>query len=134
MAFRLAVDCMLVETLGAFIEGLVDTEGKSQKTFCNFLRTRTLFAAEFSTDDVAKKFYNQFRCGILHQAESGGESKVWSVGPMLRVEGNVITVNRNKFHESLKAEFQNYLSALRDPKNIALRANFRKKMDFISRA
>jgi hypothetical protein len=129
----LAVDCMLVETLGAFLEGLEDTEGKSKKTFCNFLRTRRLFAAEFSSDELAEKFYKQFRCGILHQAESGGASKVWSVGPMLRVEGNAITVNRNKFHDCLKAEFQNYLSELRDSKNSALRTNFRKKMDFVSR-
>jgi hypothetical protein len=129
----LAVACMLVETLGAFIEGLEDTEGKSKKTFCNFLRTRKLFAAEFSTDELAENFYKQFRCGILHQAESGGESKVWSVGPMLHVKGNSITVNRNKFHDCLKAEFQSYLSELREPNNAALRKNFRKKMDFICR-
>jgi hypothetical protein len=130
----LAVDCMLVETLGAFIEGLEDTEGKSKKTFCKFLRTRKRFAVEFTTDELAEKFYKQFRCGILHQAETGGESKVWSVGPMLQVDGDAITVNRNKFHESIKGEFQDYLSDLRDPESIALRANLRKKMNFISRA
>ena len=129
----LAIDCLLVETLGAFIEGLEDTDGKSKKTFCAFLRTRKQFAAEFATDDLAKNFYEQFRCGILHQAEIGGESKVWSVGPLLRVEGNAVTVNRNKFHDCLKAEFQSYLSELRDPKNSTLRENFRKKMNFISR-
>lgn len=52
---------------------------------------------------------------------------------MLRVEGNAITVNRNTFHACLKTEFEGYLSELRDPKNSALRANFRTKMDFISR-
>jgi hypothetical protein len=130
----LAVDCMLVETFGAFIEGLLDTKGKSKETFCKVLRTRTLFASEFSTDAVAEKFYKQFRCGILHQTESGGESKVWSVGPMLIVNGNAITVNRNRFHDCLKSEFQSYLAELRDPKNSSLRKKFRKKMDFISRA
>ena len=130
----LAVDCMLVETFGAFIEGLLDTKGKSKETFCKVLRTRTLFASEFSTDAVAEKFYEQFRCGILHQTESGGESKVWSVGPMLIVNGNAITVNRNRFHDCLKSEFQSYLAELRDPKNSSLRKGFRKKMDFISRA
>jgi len=129
----LAIDCLLVETLGAFIEGLEDTDGKSKKTFCTYLKSRKEFAAEFTTDDLAMKFYEQFRCGILHQAESGGESKVWSVGPLLRVDGNAITVNRNKFHDCLKAEFQSYLCELRDPKNVTLRKNFRKKMDFISR-
>ena len=129
----LAIDCLLVETLGAFIEGLADTDKKSEKTFCAFLRTRKRFAAEFTSDDLAKKFYKQFRCGILHQAESGGDSKVWSVGPLLRVNGDAITVNRNKFHDCFKAEFQSYLAELRDSKNSILRNNFRKKMNFISR-
>jgi hypothetical protein len=48
----LAIDCLVVETLGAFIEGLEHTEGKSKKTFCTFLRTRKQFAAEFTTDDL----------------------------------------------------------------------------------
>jgi hypothetical protein len=129
----LAVDCLLVETLGAFIEGLEDTDGISKKTFCTFLRTRKQFATEFTSDDLAKKFYEQFRCGILHQAEIGGDSRVWSIGPLLRVEGDAITVNRNKFHDCLKAEFQSYLSELHDSKNSTLRNNFRKKMNFISR-
>jgi hypothetical protein len=130
----LAIDCLLVETLGAFIEGLQDTDGKSKKTFCTFLRTRPQFAGEFTSDHLSENFYKQFRCGILHQAESGGESKVWSVGPLIHVSGEAITVNRNEFHERLKAEFQSYLSELREPKNTIIRQNFRKKMDFISRS
>ena len=128
----LAVDCLLVETLGAFIDGLEDTVGQSEATFCKFL-TRPLFLADF-TDALAKQFYKEFRCGILHQAEIGGDSKVWSVGPLIQVDGGKIIVNRNKFHERLKAEFQNYLAELRNPANVALRSNFRKKMDFISRS
>jgi hypothetical protein len=129
----LAIDCLVVETLEAFIEGLEDTDQISKKTFRAFLRTRDQFAAEFTTDDLANAFYKHFRCGILHQAETGGESKVWSVGPLLRTEGNAMIVNRNKFHECLKEEFGKYLSELRDPNNAVLRKNFRKKMDFISR-
>jgi len=129
----LAIDCLLVETLAAFIEGLEDTDGESKRIFRSFLRTRKQFAADFSNDEIANKFYKQFRCGILHQAETGGSSRVWSVGPLLWVNGDSITVNRNKFHDSLKEEFQTYLTELRDPKNSTSRSNFRKKMDFISR-
>jgi hypothetical protein len=129
----LAIDCLLVETLGAFIEGREETDGESKKIFSTFLTTRKQFASDFATVDIANQFYKQFRCGILHQAEIGGDSKVWSVGPLLRVDGSAIIVNRNKFHDSLKAEFQTYLAELRDPKNSTLRTNFRKKMDFISR-
>jgi hypothetical protein len=130
----LAIDCLLVETLEAFIEGLEDTVGRSEKVFRTFLRSRKQFAAEFTTDEIASRFYKQFRCGILHQAETGGESKVWSVGPLLHVNGEAITVNRNKFHDCLKAEFQSYLSELRDSRNVTLRQNFKTKMDFISRS
>jgi hypothetical protein len=104
----LAVDCLLIETLGAFLKGLPDTVGKSEATFCEFLTTRPLFKDEF-TPERAKRFYKEFRCGILHQAEIGGDSRVWSVGPMLQDDGRRIIVNRNKFHESLKNEFQTYL-------------------------
>jgi hypothetical protein len=129
----LAVDCLLIETLGAFIDGLEDTEGRSGPTFSKFLTTRPHFSSDF-TEDLARQFFKEFRCGILHQAEIGGESRVWSVGPLIRLESGRIVVNRNELHERLKAEFQGYLAELRDPKNAKLRENFRKKMDSISRS
>jgi hypothetical protein len=128
----LAVDCLLIETLGAFIKGLEDTDGKSKKTFCEFLTTRLAFSRHF-TATLAEQFYYDFRCGILHQAEIGGTSKVWSVGPLIRSDAGKIVVNRNTLHELLKTDFQNYLAELRDPSNVDLRRNFRTKMDFISR-
>jgi hypothetical protein len=127
------VDCLLIETLGAFLDGLDDTEWKSKATFCKFLTTRPLFAGDF-TEDLAERFYKEFRCGILHQAEIGGDSKVWSVGPLVRDNGGKLIVNRNKLHERLKTEFQHYLAELRNPANVDLRAKFRAKMDFISRS
>ena len=65
----LAVDCLLIETLGAFLDGLKDTDRKSEATFCKFLTTRSLFVGDF-TKDLAKRFYEEFRCGILHQAHA----------------------------------------------------------------
>ncbi len=70
----LAIDCLLIETLGAFLEGLTDTIGKSKDTFCKFLTTRPQFCHDFSKD-LAEQFYYEFRCGVLHQAELGGTSK-----------------------------------------------------------
>ena len=128
----LALDCMLVETLGAFLKGLKDTDRKSESTFCEFLSTRPRFCNDFN-EALATRFYKGFRCGILHQTETGGDSRVWSVGPMIHTDGDKITVNRNEFHQRLKAEFLSYLDELRDPRNTELRKNFRKKMDFISR-
>lgn len=129
----LAIDCLVIETLQAFIEGLEDTDGISRATFRKFLTTRRGFATDF-TEALANTFYSDFRCGILHQAEIGGEGKVWTVGPLIKVNGNAITVNRNLFHETLKTEFNGYLAELQDTKNLKLRDSFRKKMNFISRA
>jgi hypothetical protein len=42
----LAVDCLLVETLGAFREGLETTGGSSRATFCRFLTARPLLSKQ----------------------------------------------------------------------------------------
>lgn len=129
----LAIDCLLVETFGAFLAGLVETKGRSEATFCKFLTSRPQFSNDFS-EPLAKQFYDEFRCGVLHQAEIRGDSKVWSVGPLVRQVGDSVIVNRNEFHERLKLEFEAYLQELRDPTNTLLRTHFRKKMNFIARA
>jgi len=129
----LAIDCLLIETFGAFIEGHEDTDGCSKATFCKFLTARPQFSNHFS-EPLAKQFYKEFRCGVLHQAEVGGSSKVWSVGPLVQTVGDAIIVNRNEFHERLKIEFTAYLQELRNHTNTVLRDNFRKKMNFIARA
>jgi hypothetical protein len=129
----LALDCLLVETLGAFIDGLEDTRGKSEPTFCRFLMKRPQFASVFASETLAKQFYIEFRCGILHQAEVGGASRVLSVGPLVEFDGKGIIVNRTEFHLRLKAEFRSYVDELRGGTDATLRTNFRRKMDFISR-
>ena len=53
---------------------------------------------------------------------------------LIRVDGGRIIVNRNRFHQQLKTEFQNYIAELRNPANADLRKKFRHKMDFISRS
>jgi hypothetical protein len=129
----LGLDCLVVETLSAFIDGLEDTEGRSKSAFRKFMRNRMRFKDIFTTDEIADQFYKEFRCGILHQAEVGGESRVWSVGPLLQINGKALTVNRDEFHARLKGEFEDYLAQLREPTNVTLRQNLRTKMDFISR-
>jgi hypothetical protein len=101
----LAIDCALVETLGAFQAGLTDTDNKSKATFARFLATSPGFTKHF-TLARAKQFYTDFRCGILHQAEIGGKSKVWSVGELIHEDSGTLTVNRTKFHEQLKTDIE----------------------------
>jgi hypothetical protein len=129
----LAIDCLLVETLGAFLDGLEETTGRSKDVFCKFLTSRPQFRRDFP-QSMAEQFYREFRCGVLHQAEVGGSSKVWSIGPIVQKHGDSVIVNRNEFHQRLKSDFTEYLQELRDPINAQLRSNFRTKMDFIARA
>lgn len=129
----LGLDCLLVETMAAFREGLLDTRWKSEAAFCRFLTKRPSFASAFPDVAVAKRFYEEFRCGILHQAEVGGTSLVWSVGPLIQDDGKRLIVNRNEFHTRLKVEFAGYLDELRAGGDTDLRDNFRTKMTFIAR-
>lgn len=129
----LAVDCLLIETLQSFREGLIDTKGKSQKMFEKFLTSRNGFCEHFDKEKAAN-FYRDIRCGILHQAEVMGSYLIWSVGKLMRVkEDGTCYINRTKFHEQLKNEVKRYCDELRDQANSNLRKNFRTKMDAIAR-
>lgn len=127
----LALDCLLVETLEAFRQGLTDTRSKSQELCTNFLSQRPAFK-QFFTKDLAARFYKEFRCGIAHNAQVFGTGRVWSVGSLLTLDSDRITVNRTAFHGALMQELADYLHQLRNPANSQLRAKFRTKMDFIA--
>lgn len=129
----LAIDCLLIETLQAFREGLTDTKGKSEDMFVKFLTQRKHFKPHFSTQQ-AKRFYCDFRCGILHQAEVMGDSLLWSVG-MVRGEKADGTpyINRTKIHDFIRQEIALYCDELKNKNNKEIRRNFKTKMDFIVR-
>ena len=128
----LAIDCLLVETLQAFRWGRADTKGKSKRAFRTFLTERERFAPHFSSAK-ADQFYNDYRCGILHQAEVGGTSKVWSVGALVQDGPSGMIVNRTLFHRYLKDEVNLYIQDLATPDQVSLRTAFRKKMDHVGR-
>lgn len=127
----LAIDCMLLETLEAFRRGLTETRNKSRQLCTCFLTTRPAFSAFFDST-LAARFYSEFRCGVVHNAQVFGTGRVWSVGPLLQLEGSRITINRTVFHRALLKELEAYFEALRNPAEIELRANFKRKMDFIA--
>ncbi|MGH9805165.1 MAG: hypothetical protein ACRD4D_08325 [Candidatus Acidiferrales bacterium] len=127
----LAIDCLLVETLEAFRQGLTDTRSKSQELCTSFLSQRPAFK-QFFTKDLAIRFYKEFRCGIAHNAQVFGTGLLWSVGPMLTLGGDRMTINRTAFHRALMQGLTDYLQELRNPANSDLRAKFRTKMDFIA--
>jgi hypothetical protein len=72
----LAADCLLVETLQAFRRGLTDTRGKSKELCVQFLTERTAFKPFFTSQDIATRFYYEFRCGLAHNAQVFGDGLV----------------------------------------------------------
>lgn len=129
----LAIDCLLVETIQAFKDGITDTRKKSKGLFRKFLMNSPLFGSYFSDEKQADEFYDQIRCGILHQGETKKDSKVWSVGSFLQRTEHGIIVNRTEFHKKLKKEFDQYLKDLIENTDPRLRENYRKVMNHISR-
>ena len=128
----MAIDCLLVETIQSFYEGVTNSHGQSQQLFKNFLTQRTNFKNSFKTQVEAGDFYINFRCGILHQAQTFGNTKIWTVGQLITKQGKYIIVNRDLFHEAVKTEKALYLNLLSKQDNTILLNNFKTKMDFIA--
>lgn len=128
----LALDCLLCETIQAFYEGIGNSHGHSKRLFKAFLMNRDTFKPFFVIEADATKFYEDFRCGILHQAQTGIDTKVWAIGDLIARNGTQVIVNRELFHKNIKIEFDEYLKKLREKKDTDLMDNFKKKMDFIA--
>lgn len=130
----LALDCLLIETLQQFKEGVTETPyGQNKEYFINFL-TNTSFNQYFD-EYLARKFYQHVRNGILHQAETkeGTTIRITSSLPLVSKDGRSLIINRAKFHEELCNVFYQYLADLREGKDTNLRINFKNKMDHICR-
>ncbi len=123
----LAIDCLLIETLQTFICG----GGTSGKMLVDFLTKRPSFSEHFKEKKLAGRFYDDVRNGILHEAETRSGWLIWSIGPLLDPQDTEIRINRTKFHEALKVEFDSYLKDLKDTRCEELRKNFRNQMDSV---
>lgn len=127
----LAISCLLVEAYACFRLGILDSSGQSRRVFKTLLSQRPRFSVHFD-EKRANRFYEAFRCGILHQAETPNDCLIWSVGPLWDERGGITYLNRTAFHMELKAELEEYLDELRAGSTGDLRAMFRKKMDHIA--
>lgn len=139
----LALDSLLVETLQQFWEGVARTPSKQSAKGCLQLRSEEyfraflrgpLFLGGFSRQ-TARLFYRTVRCGILHQAETEGSSRVNRRGDIvtLRVDRQGIDVHPLKFHDELERAFERYVAILSSPIEDTRRKNFWTKMDHIAR-
>lgn len=131
----MALDCLLIETLQQFWEGVDETPSRNSRIYFKNFLCRTKFNQHFK-DQMAENFYQWIRNGILHQAEIKGSSRllIRDKLPLIKStqDGNGLIINRRKFHARLVAEFNNYVENLRAAsKDSDIRKNFKKKMDFI---
>ncbi|MCK4445635.1 MAG: hypothetical protein KAW56_00980 [Candidatus Marinimicrobia bacterium] len=141
----MSIDCLLVETLMQFYLGIDSTEDQyshNQKdSFKDFLKNSKHFATSFNTNEKCYTFYRHFRCGLLHQAQTKDKSKINICRPYLMKlidEADVkkgMIIDRNKFHDNLILEFNDYIERLEKNKlnfkNGNLRINCLKKMNMI---
>lgn len=128
----LALDCLVLETIQGFRQGVTNHARQSGPLFREFLSNWQPFIACLGAGMVATtkadEFYKQGRCALHH---SGATEKmtVGISGPMMRFDNAQITVNRTLFHTELEAEFNRYLAVLSDPQSIDLRKKFLLKMN-----
>jgi len=104
----LAVACLVIETLESFYQGQADTKNMSKKMFSDFFKRETALNV-FSSP--CNWFFNDIRCGILHQGEARGGWRIWRKGPLLDTKNK--TINATRFLQELKkavAVYENRLS------------------------
>ncbi|WP_142781916.1 hypothetical protein [Agrobacterium sp. T29] len=130
----LALDCLVLETIQGFREGLTNHTRQSGRLFREFLSNWQPFidclGAGMVATRKADEFFSQGRCALHH---SGATEKmtVGVSGPIMRFDNGQITVNRTLFHTELEAEFDRYLATLADPHFVDLRKKFLLKMNTI---
>lgn len=138
----MAIMCLLIETLYQFQNGIDESRerlsnrsyrGLSKTAFCKFLSKSQYFNNQF-TQNTAGVFYNDIRCGILHQAQTkrGSQLTIESEANLVIEIPHGIRVNVLLFRDSLKNEYYHYIESLRDRNNEMLRINFITKMNFIA--
>jgi hypothetical protein len=111
----MAISCLMIEALEAFFEGWENTRGKSELAFCRF------FAQNDGFDvfrRLSRAFYENVRCGILHQAETTGGWRITSgkKAPLLDSSAVAPAINAERFLENLKMALERYCRGLEGAK------------------
>lgn len=108
--FKMAICSLMIETMESFKQGEKNTKGKSKQMFIDFFETEEAFFPEFK--DVSIDFYNNIRCGILHQAETTNAWRILRAGSLLNKSER--TINADKFVKALKSSLENYINNLKE--------------------
>ena len=126
-----ALGCLLIETLYQFENGLPDTNGASKMSFNTQLEKMMIQTTGLPAPGYFEDFYDCFRCGILHQAQTKNGSRLTTASDRILYDKNgLLYLSVPKFLEMIRLYFSSYKKELSDG-NYALRKNFVKKMNLI---
>lgn len=133
----MSIDCLLIETLMQFYLGVDNTDinysGNHWKSFKDFFKQSKHFNTDFKTNKLCRTFYQHFRCGLLHQAQTKQKSliKICQANILTLVDTKDISkglvIDRKQFHYKLELEFNDYLQKLSDNENNFEGQNLRDK-------
>lgn len=158
----LTIQCALIEMFAAFKSGKIYKYDKKRddpnytykhadECFISFLYSEEIFENHFYTIQEgrvekdkpfsAKEFYDNVRCGLMHEARTKGD---WVINAKQSYSGadkvfitkrknNNISVDRTILNVQLKKYFSNYLSDLssNDHQGEKLRRLFARKLDHL---
>ena len=144
-----ALDCLLIETLGQFYKGIEQTPNRPRppqgqpsphaQHFIDFFIGSRHFSGAFDTKK-GRLFYDHFRCGILHQAQTKGKSRIrFGLGSMAEYADPAdpdqgLILDRVKLHKALLDEIADYECLLKGPQTAAdheKREHFIRKWTYI---
>jgi hypothetical protein len=125
--------CLLIETYVSFTEKeFRSTKDKSGKTFGHFFTTENRFSnlatggrkadgtiANKKDGGIPNDFYQNVRCGILHNAETQNGWTITRENNVIYFDSKTKVINATKFANRLKAVLTNY-------KKILLKSDFDK--------
>lgn len=117
----LAIGCLVIETLESFYQGRIDTRRVSAQMFRDFFNRDTPLKVFASADNW---FYENVRCGILHQGEVRGGWRVLRSGPLLDEPSK--SINATRFLRNLRKIVSVYAHQVASDEECC--RNFKKKM------
>lgn len=108
-------------------------------TFYRFFQRSENLKSFFDTEQKADVFYNQIRCGLLHQGQTKGKSLIHirKNEPILKWinEKEIkdgISIQRRLFIKEVRIIYDNYITELEKPNNLNFKKKtLEKKMKFI---
>ena len=126
----MAINCLMIESLVSFRQGMTHTRGKlSEAAFCFFFDQEDTFA-DFRGH--AHDFYVNVRCGILHQAETTGGWLIHLKKDNVLFDTERKIVNAKEFTQRLAGCLENYRAELESSNwDDEIWKNFQKKMKAI---